>query len=181
MSLKVSVFIATSLDGFIAREDGSLDWLDEANKLVPQGEDAGYQAFFDSIDVLVMGRNSYEKVLSFGQWPYADKRVIVLSRKVLKIPDNISETVSHSSESPSELYSRLDSEGGKHLYIDGGNTIQRFLSDCLVDQMIITTVPFVIGSGIPLFRKTEKDVRLQLVSSKAYEFGFVQSCYVVVK
>ena len=111
MSLILSVFIATSLDGFIAREDGSLDWLDDANAAVPEGEDCGFVSFMNSVDVLVMGRNTYEKVLSFGQWPYENKPVIVLSSRALEIPDNLKNTVEHSSESPEELYQRLAQKG----------------------------------------------------------------------
>jgi len=84
-----SVYIATSLDGFIAREDGDIDWLNAANEIVPEGEDCGFFAFMDSVDGLVMGRHTYEKVLSFGQWPYGEKPVIVLSRNEVKMPDSL--------------------------------------------------------------------------------------------
>jgi dihydrofolate reductase len=181
MSLKASAFIGTSLDGFIAREDGGLDWLDEAQKLVPAGEDAGYKAFADTIDVLVMGRNTYEKVLSFEQWPYGNKKVVVLSNTCINFPADFPKTVSHSSEPPKKLYKRLQKEGAKRLYIDGGNTIQRFLEVGLLDDITITVVPFIIGNGIPLFTKTEKDIPLKLISSKKYDFGFVQSTYEVIK
>jgi dihydrofolate reductase len=181
MSLKASSFIATSLDGFIARVDGNLDWLDEANKLVPKGEDAGFGVFMNSVDVLVMGRNTFEKVLSFGEWPYGDKKVIVLSSRQLGIPENIAKTVSHSSESPEELRERLSQEGAKRLYIDGGNTIQRFIASGLLNDITITLIPVAIGSGIPLFAKTEKDTSLKLISSKKYDFGFVQSTYEIIK
>ena len=110
MSLKASVFIATSLDGFIARSDGGLDWLDAANATVPAGEDCGYAAFSESVDAMIMGRNTYEKVLSFGQWPYT-KPVIVLSRNKMTIPEELRSTVSHSSESPQELCDRLCVKG----------------------------------------------------------------------
>ena len=95
-----SIYIATSLDGFIAREDGDIDWLDAANELVPEGEDCGFFAFLDSVDCLIMGRNTYEKVLSFGQWPYGEKSVTVVSSHKIEIPDSLPETVSWSSESP---------------------------------------------------------------------------------
>ena len=107
MSPQVSVFIATSFDGFIARKDGSLDWLDEANKVAPPGEDCGYKAFMASVDVLVMGRHSYEKVLTFGAWPYAEKRVVVLSSGTVDIAADLRGIVSSSSEAPAELLARL--------------------------------------------------------------------------
>ena len=182
MSLKSSVFIATSLDGFIARADGNLDWLDAANATVPEGEDCGYNAFMASIDVLVMGRNSYEKVLSFGgQWPYAEKPVIVLSSRTLEIPEMLKKSVTRSSETPQELCARLSQEGIKRLYVDGGITIQRFLAAGLIDDMTITLIPTVLGNGIPLFGRVEKDILLKHIGTKTYECGFVQLTYQVAK
>ncbi|MBN4054240.1 dihydrofolate reductase [Nitrospira defluvii] len=154
----VSVFIATSLDGFIARENGDLDWLDAANKTVSEGEDCGYVAFMDSVDVLVMGRNTYEQVLSFGDWPYQNKPVIVLSSKPLEISASIRDTVSYSSESPKDLCLRLSQEGVKRIYIDGGITIQGFLSAGLVNDITITLIPVVLGSGKPLFGALDNDI-----------------------
>ncbi len=156
MSLKASVFIATSLDGYIAGKDGNLNWLDAANKTVPGGEDLGYNAFMDSVDHLIMGRNTFEKVLSFGHWPYAEKSVIILSSNKIEIPKNLPKTVSRSAESPKELYNRLSTEGSKRLYIDGGITIQRFLAEGLIDDIIITLIPVFLGSGIPLFGESKK-------------------------
>ena len=180
MNLKKSVFIATSLDGFIARTDGELDWLDAANTIVPEGEDCGYHAFMASIDVLIMGRKTYEKVLSLGQWPYEHKPVIVLSRNSLVIPDRLPQTVSHSSESPTELCRRLSREGAKRLYIDGGLTIQRFLAAGLIDDITITMIPIILGSGIPLFDRSQQDIPLKHIATKTYDFGFVQLTYAVL-
>jgi len=174
-----SVYIATSLDGFIAREDGDIDWLNAANEEVPEGEDCGFFAFFDSVDCLIMGRNTYEKVLSFGQWPYGEKPVIVLSRNEVKIPDSLPKSVSWSSESPEDLSNRLMREGVKRAYVDGGKTIQRFLAEALIKDVTITVIPVLIGSGIPLFGKLEKDIQLKHVSTTAFNFGFVQSTYEV--
>lgn len=181
MSLVVSVYIATSLDGFIARENGELDWLDAASNTVTEGEDCGYAAFMDSVDVLVMGRNTYEKVLSLGDWPYQDKPVIVLSSKQLNIPDSISDTVSLSGESPEELYSRLSHEGVKRIYIDGGIAIQGFLSAGLVNDITITLIPILLGRGKRLFGALESDILLKHVRTESYEFGFVQVVYEVEK
>ena len=177
MSLKTSVFIATSLNGYIAGEDGNLDWLEAANKTVPEEEDCGYNAFMESIDHLVMGRNTFEKVLSFGQWPYAEKPVIVLSSNKIKIPDHLPKTVSWSAESPKNLYNRLWGLGAKRLYIDGGITIQRFLEEGLIDDITITLIPVFLGSGIPLFGEYENEMTFKLANIHSYDFGFVQLTY----
>lgn len=177
MKPQVTVFIATSVDGYIARENGDLDWLDAANRLVPDGEDCGYGDLMQSIDALVMGRTTFEKVLSFGEWPYGSTPVIVLSSKPLTIPERLPETVTHSSETPQALCERLSSEGIRHLYIDGGQTIQRFLLDDLVDELIVTLIPVLLGSGIPLFGSLAADVHLSAVETKHYDFGFVQLHY----
>jgi len=126
--MKASVYIATSLDGFIARKDGSVDWLNEANAVVPEGEDCGYQAFIDSVDTLIMGRKTYEQVLTFGQWPYGSTPVFVLSSTQISFPSSVPDTVTHSSEQPRALLERLSREGIGHVYVDGGATIQGFLS-----------------------------------------------------
>jgi len=177
--MKVSVFIATSLDGFIARRDGSIDWLNEANAVVPEGEDCGFMAFMDSVDTLIMGRKTYEQVLSFGQWPYGDTPVVVLSHNSIKIPSHVSDTVSCSAEAPAALLTRLAGQAVEHVYVDGGTTIQSFLAESLIDEITITRIPVVIGDGIPLFAPLEKDITLTHHTTTAYEFGFVQSKYSV--
>ncbi len=176
MPIRSSVFIATSLDGFIAREDGDLDWLDAASGAVPAGEDCGYAAFMESVDVLVMGRNTFEKVLSFDAWPY-EKPVVVLSRSRIEIPGALRGTVSASSESPVDLVMRLSGEGVEHLYIDGGSVIQSFLNAGLIDTLIITVIPVLLGSGLRLFGPLERDLPLKHVATKPYDFGFVQHEY----
>ena len=181
MSLISSVFIATSLDGFIAREDDSLDWLDAANAAVPEDEDCGYVSFMRSVDVLIMGRYTYEKVLSFGQWPYESKPVIVLSSRAIKIPASLGATVQHSSESPLELHKRLSNEGMTRVNIDGGITIRRFLVAGLINGITITVIPVLIGQGKSLFAGLEKDVALNHIATKSYDFGFTQSIYQVLK
>jgi dihydrofolate reductase len=175
--MKVSVFIATSLDGFIAREDDSLDWLDQANKTVPAGEDCGYAAFMSSVDLLVMGRGTYEKVLTFGDWPY-QKPVIVLSSQALNIPESLASRVEHSSETPQAIYKRLSEQRVKRIYLDGGITIQRFMAAGLLDDLTITSIPIILGKGKPLFAALNRDIPLTLVSSRSYPFGFVQTTYV---
>jgi len=181
MTTKASVFIATSLDGFISRLDGNIDWLDQANTAVPNGEDCGYKAFMETVDVIVMGRNTFEQVLTFGEWPYEDKQVVVLSRKGLVVPDGIRKTVSVSSEVLELLVERLSSEGAQHLYVDGGQTIQSFLSAGLLSDLTITVIPILLGTGKPLFGSIKSDVVLTHLSTQAYTFGFVQSKYRIAK
>ncbi|MEO0738469.1 MAG: dihydrofolate reductase family protein [Cyanobacteria bacterium J06649_12] len=181
MNPKVSVFIATSLDGYIARSNGDIDWLDAANATVPKGEDCGYGALMQSVDALVMGRNSYEKVRSFGFWPYGDTPVVVMSSNPISFPNDLPKTIQHSSEHPRELCKRLSHHGIGHIYVDGGNTIQRFLAAGLVDELTITVIPVLLGSGIPLFGALNSDLSLTCVGTKTYEFGFVQLKYTIPK
>ncbi|WP_455221017.1 dihydrofolate reductase family protein [Kaarinaea lacus] len=176
--MKISVYIATSVDGFIARKNGDLDWLSEGSS-EDDNEDYGYQVFFDSIDVLVMGRNTFEKVLSFEAWPYAGKKVIVLSNKELDIPGNIKESIEIKSCTPSELVKDLEFSGAEHLYIDGGKTIQAFLNANLIDEMTITRIPVIIGEGISLFGAVDHDIKLQHIETRQYPNGYVQSRYKV--
>jgi dihydrofolate reductase len=181
VSIITSVFIATSLDGFIARTGGELDWLDTAHATVPEGEDCGYHAFMESIDVLIMGRKTYEQVLTFGRWPYGNKSVIVLSDNKIEFPADIAQTVSCSSETPKELYERLSFEEAKRLYIDGGITIQRFMTEGLINDLTITVISVLLGSGRPLFDNIEKDILLKHVATRIFDFGFVQLTYEVQK
>lgn len=176
---KTSVFIATSLDGFIARKNGDLDWIDRANATVSAGEDCGYAAFMATVDVLIMGRNSYEKVLTFGAWPY-EKPVVVLSRNPIDIPAAIAATVTYSSETPAALHARLSKQGAKRLYIDGGNTIQRFLAAGLITDLTITLIPVILGEGIPLFGPLPQDISLTHTETISYPFGFVQLKYEII-
>ncbi len=177
MTITASVYIATSLDGFIAREDGSIDWLMEANATVPPGEDCGYAAFMGTVDVLIMGRNTYEQVAGFEPWPYEGKRVVVLTSREIDFRQGHGIQLEASSESPKELLRRLSSEGCKHAYIDGGKVTQSFLSSRLIDKLTITIIPVLIGEGRRLFGIIPNDRKLVLTHSKAYEFGFIQTTY----
>lgn len=174
--MKVSVFIATSLDGYIARKDGDIDWLMAADTSAGN-EDYGYQAFADSIDCLVMGRNSLEKVMSFPQWPYEDKQVIVLSRTMKTVPDTLQGRIELYAGELDTLLERLDGEGCRRIYIDGGRTIQSFLQTGMVTDMTITTIPILLGEGLPLFDTMERSITLQHISTRAYPSGMVQSTY----
>lgn len=175
--MKVTVFCATSVDGFIARPDGALDWLDAANATVPAGTDLGFAALLSEVDALVMGRKSYEKVRSFGEWPYGALPVIVRSRGSVEIPEDLAATVSASGESAPELLKRLAAQGHRHLYVDGGQTVQDFLRAGLVTDLVITLIPVLLGEGIPLFGRLPQDVRLRLMGTTATDFGFVQLRY----
>ena len=182
--MKASVYIATSLDGFIARENGDLDWLPGSDgssvESNPEDGDFGYQAFMDSVDALVMGRNSFEKVLSFGMWPYGNKRVVVLSSQLTQLPDDLPETVELKSGSPTEVVQELAASGAPRLYIDGGKTIQAFLNAGLIQELIITRIPVLIGKGLPLFGPVHKDLQLRHVETRVFSNGFVQSKYAVI-
>lgn len=171
------MFIATSLDGFIAREDGSIDWLERANASLPAGEDCGYKAFFASVDVLVMGRHTFELAKTFPEWPYGSTPLVVLASRPVDVPAAIGGSVSVSSEAPAELVARLAGEGKKHAYVDGGVTIQRFLAAGLIDELIVTLIPVLLGKGRPLFGPLGRDQRLSLAGSKVYGSGFVQLQY----
>jgi dihydrofolate reductase len=181
---KAFVYIATSLDGFIARENGALDWLPGSDGEIEAGsgnEDFGYNSFYASIDTLVMGRKSFEKVLEFEDWPYKDKRVVVLSSKGINVPKELAGSVEALSLAPEELINYLSDSGAKKLYIDGGNTIQRFLKAGLIDEMTITTVPVLLGQGISLFGNLSGDVNCELLESSSFSNGMVQSRYRVIQ
>ena len=176
--MKASVYIATSVDGFIARPNGDIDWLAVADE-GGETEDYGYQEFIETVDHLVMGRNSFEKVLSFGTWPYNGTQVVVLSSRPLPIPEDLAGAVEWMSGAPAEVHRRLAERGAKHLYIDGGKTIQGFLAAGLIDELVITKIPVLIGDGLPLFGSLPHDVHLRHLGTKTYANGLVQSRYAV--
>jgi dihydrofolate reductase len=171
---KASVFIGISVDGFIARVNGDLDFLPPGG-----GEEHGYQEFMASVDALVIGRNTFDKVLTFDQWPYGTKPVIVLSTRPIDSPADPEAVVERMQGSPQDVAARLASRGARHLYVDGGITIQRFLQAGLIQRLIITRVPVLIGSGIPLFGALPRDITLRHVATRQYQSGLVQSEYLV--
>jgi dihydrofolate reductase len=173
--MKVSVFVGTSVDGFIARRNGELDFLPEDG-----GEPHGYDEFIASVDTIVIGRNTFEKVLTFGVWPYGLKRVVVLSSRPVDLSVVSGGAVEQMAGPPAEIVSRLAASGARHLYVDGGVTIQGFISAGLVQRLIITRVPVLIGEGIPLFGALPRDVRLRHITTRHYQSGLVQSEYQVV-
>jgi dihydrofolate reductase len=178
--MKASVYIATSLDGFIARTDGGLDWLPGIEGEEAGEEDYGYRAFMDSVDCLVMGRNTYDTVLGFGgEWPYGEKPVVVLSSRPVDIPNDLANKVEWMSGPPDDVVQRLAERGATHLYVDGGRTIQGFLAAGLIQQLIITRVPVLIGEGIPLFGPLPHDIKLRHIETQSFANGLVQSRYEV--
>lgn len=181
MRPKISVFIATSLDGYIAEEDGSIDWLNRFNETVPSGEDCGYKSFISTVDTLIMGRKTFEKVCEFESWPY-DLPVIVLSSQTnYCVPEFLKSKVSVTSENPEKLIQRLSSEKIKHIYLDGGKTIQSFIKENLVDELTITLIPILLGAGCSLFGTLNKEVRLKQLGCQSYDFGCVQLKYKIIK
>jgi dihydrofolate reductase len=169
--MKTSVFIGASVDGFIARLNDSLDFLPAGG-----GEDHGYHEFFASIDALVIGRNTYEVVLGFGDWPYGQKPVFVLSTRPLALAP-AGALVERMSGDPADIVAQLAGRGIEHIYVDGGITIQRFLRAGLIQRLVVTRVPVLIGEGIPLFGLTGRDITLQHVGTRSFSSGLVQSEY----
>lgn len=173
--MSVAVFVGASVDGFIARRNDDFDFLPEGG-----GEPHGYDEFIAGVDALVIGRRTFEKVLTFDAWPYGDKRVVVLSSRPVDLSAAAGGVVEQMSGSPAEIVARLAATGAHHLYVDGGITIQRFLSAGLIQRLIITRVPVLIGDGIPLFGALPHDIRLRHVATRDYPSGLVQSEYEVV-
>jgi dihydrofolate reductase len=171
--MKASVFVGTSLDGFIARANGDLDFLPPGG-----GEPHGYDEFMATVDALVIGRNTFEKVLTFDAWPYGGKPVFVLSTHPIA-PAPPEAIVERMSRTPADVISQLAARGIGHIYVDGGITIQRFLEAGLIQRLIVTRVPVLIGAGIPLFGAVARDVRLTHVVTRQYASGLVQSEYLV--
>jgi dihydrofolate reductase len=172
--MKASVFVGTSLDGFIARANGDFDFLPAGG-----GEEHGYGAFMATVDALVIGRNTFEKVLTLDPWPYGEKPIVVLSSRALA-PTPPGAVVERMSGPPAEIVSQLSARGLRHIYVDGGITIQRFLRAGLIQRLIITRVPVLVGEGIPLFGLTDRDIALTHVATRQYASGLVQSEYVVM-
>jgi dihydrofolate reductase len=171
--VRASVFVGTSLDGFIARADGSLDFLDAGGS-----EPHGYEEFMASVDALVIGRKTYETVLGFGGWAYGQKPVFVLSSRPIA-PAPSGAVLERLSGAPRDIVAQLAARGIQHIYVDGGVTIQRFLRAGLIDHLIVTRVPVLIGAGIPLFGSLDSDITLRHVATRQYAGGLVQSEYVV--
>jgi dihydrofolate reductase len=174
--MKTSVFVGVSVDGFIARANHDLDFLDAGGT-----EPHGYEEFIATVDTIVMGRKTFEVVLGFDTWPYGERRVVVLSSQPLELSaaSDRGGRVEQMSGPPADIASRLSAQGAQHVYVDGGVTIQGFLRAGLIQRLVVTRVPILIGSGIPLFGALLGDVRLRHIATKAFQGGLVQTEYEV--
>ena len=175
--MKSKVYIGTSLDGFIARKDGDFSWLsqfanDEAIK--------AYEEFINTIDAIVIGKGTFEKVLTFSSWPYT-KKVFVLSTSIKEVPDSVKEKAVILSMKPKDLLLYFSGLGILNIYIDGGLVIQNFLKEDLVDELIIAKVPILIGSGIPLFGYLDIDLQFRHIRTEIQTNGLVRSYYERIK
>lgn len=171
-----SVYIATSLDGYIADAEGSVGFLDTFP--FPEGDDMGYAAFMSNVDALLMGRKTFETVMGFGvEWPYS-KPVFVWSQTLSAIPAHLESRVRLVAGDVHEVLHDIHAQGFNRLYIDGGQVIQSFLREDLIDEMTLTTIPVVLGSGTPLFGKTNDMLKFRCVHSSTYTNGLVQCRYV---
>ncbi len=169
------VFMATSLDGFVARRDHSLDWLMKQNT---EGEDQGYNDFIAGVDGIIMGRGSFQNVLTFDQWPY-EKLVIVMSKSLTQddVPKDLSGKVRVTTLEPKELMELLEAEGWKHAYVDGGKIVQSFIKAGLIEDITVTIIPILIGDGLRLFGEINGDIDLSLLESRSFQSGLVQNHY----
>lgn len=169
--MKITYYVAASIDGFIARKNGSVDWLDQFND---SGEDYGYQAFYDSVDALIMGRSTYEQILTFGDWPYSGKPAFVLSSRSLEHgkPDVFPAT------DLNQLGKQLEAEGFERVWLTGGGqTASALLKNGLLDEMIVSYMPIALGTGIPLFAQPAKESEMEICDQTSYKSGVVQITY----
>lgn len=175
MSPVTVVYIATSLDGYISRDDGSFDWL-----VAFEDPDVfrRFETFLSTIDAIVMGRNTFLQVLPFPQWPYHEIPVYVLSSTLGKLPDSSPRSVHLRNSRPEDILAELELASAKRIYVDGGITIQRFFEKDLIDELTISRIPILLGSGKTLFGPVPFDLKYEQVSTNAYDSGIVQSKYV---
>ena len=173
---KLFLYIAVSLDGFIAKQDGDIGFLSEVEK---EGEDYGYSTFMETVDTIIVGRKTYDKILSMDiEWPYGAREVYVFTRS----PKPDSGTLHFYSGNLSDLISKLKNQEGKHIYCDGGaETIHQLRMDDLIDEMIISVIPVLLGNGIALFHSGLQEKKLRLLSADSFEKGLVQLHYICVK
>ena len=173
--MKATVFVGTSVDGFLARKNGEVDFLPGDG-----GEPHGFNEFYASVDVIVIGRKTFEWVLNYGEWVYEKKRVVVLSGRPLDLSVVRGGNVEQMGGHPAEVVAKLEASGVRHAYIDGGETIQRFLRAGLIQRLIITRVPVLIGEGIPLFGVVPHDIQLRHVGTEHFQSGLVKTEYEIL-
>jgi dihydrofolate reductase len=171
--MKTAAYTGTSLDGYIAKKDGDIDWLTQFEN---QEVNQNYEEFISMIDAIVIGRGTFEKVLTFPSWPY-QKKVFLLSNHIKQIPTSLKEKVIILSMEPKKLLDYLSNKGFSNIYIDGGKVIQSFLKENLIDELIITRVPILIGSGISLFGELDNDLKFKHIQTNVYSNGLVKSKY----
>ena len=175
MDKKNSVFIATSLDGFIADENGGIDWLHSTPN--PENDDMGYSDFMSNVDALVMGRLTFETVCGFDcDWPY-EKPVFVLSNSLNEIPESHRGKAHLVNGDLTKIISQIHSKGYDRIYIDGGTTVQNFLKEDLIDEIQITTIPILLGGGFPLFSELSGKLEFELIESKVFLNQVTQTKY----
>jgi dihydrofolate reductase len=172
--MRTSVYIGTSLDGFIAKTDGNIDWLTQY-----ADEDAvhAYEEFMNGIDAIVIGKGTFEKILTFPSWPY-EKKAFVLSTSLKQLPDKLKDKATLLSMKPKELLSYLSGMGFSGVYVDGGKVIQGFLKEDVIDDLIISKVPVLIGNGIPLFGFLSADLKFKHMRTETQSNGLVRSYYI---
>ena len=171
--MKTSIYIGTSIDGYIAREDGSIDWLENYNN---NEIFKNYSEFIKKIDAVIIGKGTFEKVLTFPSWPY-DKMVFVLSSSIKKLSNNIKGKAEVISMKPKEVLNILNSRNFTTVNIDGGKVIQSFLRDDCIDEMIISKVPVLLGKGIPMFSQLDSELLFNHIGTNVYSNGLVMSRY----
>ena len=172
------IYIATSLDGYIAGKDGDLSWLNEIPN--PSNSDFGFSEFMERIDALIMGRNTFETVVGFGVWPY-EKPVFVLSNSLDKVPEGYEEKAKIIKGDLKSILAQMEELGKKNLYVDGGSVIRSFLKEDLIDEMIISRVPILLGEGIPLFGDLSESMKFKLIKTESYDETLVKCHYVRVR
>ncbi len=171
--IEVTYYVAISLDGYIATREGGLDWLDCAQA---EGEDYGYESFFASVDALAMGRATYDTVQQFGFWPYGEKPCWVWTHRPV---DSAEAAVRQTAESPQAVVAAAEAEGLSHLWLVGGGQLATAFRDAgLITRIIISVIPTILGSGLPLFAGVETSEVLALEECQRYETGVVQMTYV---
>jgi len=172
--MPIIVYIATSLDGHIAKKDGNIEWLMEVPN--PENSDFGFSEFIERIDGIIMGKNTFETVVGFNQWPYV-KPVFVLSNSLKSLPVGYEDKAQIVRGELKNIVASLETKGIKNFYIDGGKTIQSFLKEDLIDEIIITRIPTILGSGIPLFTDMDQELKFKVVNTEVLNQYLVKSTY----